>query len=113
LCSAGDWRYRITLQAERTQSVGANLREQIKLQSQTKDFDVCHRVETDRQYSLAVITSQEGQAAGARATVIDPTGKVTGDLGSRSEHDGNHAHRKEFVTPWAGKSASMSATVQR
>jgi len=34
-----------------------------------------HRVETDRQYSLAVITSQEGQAAGARATVIDPTGR--------------------------------------
>ncbi len=39
-----------------------------------------YRVEADRQHSLADITSQEGQAAGARATVIDPTGQGAGRL---------------------------------
>ncbi|MBV8892395.1 MAG: hypothetical protein JO266_10570, partial [Acidobacteria bacterium] len=38
-----------------------------------------HRVDSDRQHSLAEIAREEGQAAGARATVIDHQGRVLAD----------------------------------
>src|ERR1700731_1461498 len=74
------------------------LREQIERDLKEKTLMFAHRVEADRQHSLADITAQEGQAAGARATVIDPTGKVLAD--SEADPDGmdNHAGRKEFVS---------------
>jgi len=55
------------------------LHEQIERDLKQKTLMFAYRVEADRQHSLADITSQEGQAAGARATVIDPTGKVLAD----------------------------------
>ncbi len=61
------------------------------------------RVESDRQHSLADITSQEGQAAGARATVIDPTGKVLADSEADPSTMENHGHRKEFVAALHGE----------
>jgi two-component system phosphate regulon sensor histidine kinase PhoR len=63
-------------------------------------------VEADRQLSLADITSQEGQAAGARATVIDPTGKVLADSEAEPGAMGNHGHQKEFVSALAGQIAA-------
>ncbi len=51
------------------------LHQQIERDLTQKVQMFAYRVENDRQHSLADITSQEGQAAGARATVIDPTGK--------------------------------------
>ena len=80
------------------------LREQIKLNLKQKTLMFAHRVETDRQHSLADITSQEGQAAGARATVIDPTGKVLADSEADPSTMENHAHRKEFVAALGGRS---------
>ena len=50
------------------------LHEQIKLDLKQKVLMFAHRVEAGGEKSLADITAQEGQAAGARATVIDPTG---------------------------------------
>ena len=79
------------------------LREQIKLNLKQKTLMFAHRVETDRQHSLADITSQEGQAAGARATVIDPTGKVLADSEADPSTMENHAYRKEFMTALAGE----------
>jgi two-component system, OmpR family, phosphate regulon sensor histidine kinase PhoR len=78
------------------------LREQIKLNLKQKTLMFAHRVETDRQHSLADITSQEGQAAGARATVIDPTGKVLADSEADPGAMENHGRRGEFVTALGG-----------
>jgi two-component system, OmpR family, phosphate regulon sensor histidine kinase PhoR len=79
------------------------LREQIKLNLKQKALMFAHRVETDRQHSLADITSQEGQAAGARATVIDPTGKVLADSEADPRTMDNHGQRGEFVAALGGE----------
>jgi len=62
-----------------------------------------HRVETDRTHSLAEIVAQEGQAAGARATVIDASGKVLADSESSPAAMENHAAREEFTAALSGK----------
>src|SRR5271169_4477026 len=69
----------ITLQLTVHKVWERTLREQIERNLKQKTLMFAYRVEADRQHSLADITSQEGQAAGARATVIDPTGKVLAD----------------------------------
>jgi len=79
------------------------LREQIERNLQEKTLMFAHRVETDRQHSLADITAQEGQAAGARATVIDPTGKVLADSEEDPGAMENHAQLREFVSALTGK----------
>ena len=65
-----------------------------------------HRVETDRQHSLADIASQEGQAAGARATIIDHEGKVLADSEAEASTMGNHADQKEFGAALEGSIGS-------
>jgi two-component system, OmpR family, phosphate regulon sensor histidine kinase PhoR len=79
------------------------LRAQIERNLTQKTLMFAFRVDADRQHSLANITAQEGQAAGARATVIDPTGKVLADSEADADSMENHAHRKEFVAALAGK----------
>jgi two-component system, OmpR family, phosphate regulon sensor histidine kinase PhoR len=79
------------------------LGEQIERDLRQKTLMFAHRVESDRQHSLADIASQEGQAAGARATVIDPTGKVLADSEADPRTMDNLAHRKEFVSALAGE----------
>jgi two-component system, OmpR family, phosphate regulon sensor histidine kinase PhoR len=61
-----------------------------------------HRVEIDHEHSLQDIVSQEGQAAGARATIIDHDGKVLADSEADAKLMENHARRKEFVAALAG-----------
>ncbi len=65
-----------------------------------------HRVDTDRSYSLQDVASQEGQAAGARATIIDHEGKVLADSEADARTMENHAHRKEFVAALQGQIGS-------
>src|SRR5271169_8145 len=93
----------ITLQLTVHRVWERTLREQIKVNLKEKTLMFAHRVETDRLHSLADITAQEGQAAGARATVIDPTGKVLADSEADPGTMENHAHRKEFAAALAGK----------
>jgi two-component system phosphate regulon sensor histidine kinase PhoR len=93
----------ITLQLTVSRVWERTLREQIERNLQQKTLMFAHRVEADRQHSLADITAQEGQAAGARATVIDPTGKVLADSEADPSTMENHAHRKEFVSALAGQ----------
>src|SRR5271157_388480 len=93
----------ITLQLTVRRVWERTLREQIKLNLKQKTLMFAYRVEADRQHSLADITAQEGQAAGARATVIDPTGKVLADSEADPNTMENHAQRKEFVAALAGK----------
>ena len=79
------------------------LNDQIERNLREKASLFAFRVENDHLHSLADITSQEGQAAGARATVIDPTGKVLADSQADASSMENHAGRKEFVAALRGQ----------
>jgi two-component system phosphate regulon sensor histidine kinase PhoR len=92
----------ITLQVTVHNVWERTLREQIERNLKQKTLMFAYRVEADRQHSLADITAQEGQAAGARATVIDPTGKVLADSEADPSAMENHAERREFVSALAG-----------
>jgi two-component system, OmpR family, phosphate regulon sensor histidine kinase PhoR len=92
----------------------ASLRTEIERSLTQKTLLFAHRVETDRAHSLAEIAAQEGQAAGARATVIDASGRVLADSESNPATMENHATRAEFATALAGKigaSQRRSATL--
>ena len=93
----------VTLQVTVHKVWERTLREQIERNLKQKTLMFAYRVETDRQNTLADITAQEGQAAGARATVIDPTGKVLADSEADPGTMENHAQRKEFVAALAGR----------
>src|ERR1700687_4613857 len=78
------------------------LHEQIERNLKEKTSMFAYRVEADRQHSLADITSQEGQAAGARATVIDPTGKVLADSEADPKTIEGPLDGKEFAAALGG-----------
>jgi len=93
----------ITLQLTVHKVWERTLREQIERNLKQKTLMFAYRVEADRQHSLADIAAQEGQAAGARATVIDPTGKVLADSEADPGTMENQRHRKEFASALAGQ----------
>jgi two-component system phosphate regulon sensor histidine kinase PhoR len=93
----------ITLQLTVHKVWERTLREQIERNLRQKTLMFAYRVEADRQHSLADIAAQEGQAAGARATVIDPTGKVLADSEADPSTMENQTHRKEFASALAGQ----------
>jgi len=93
----------ITLQVTVHKVWERTLREQVERNLKQKTSMFAYRVEGDRQHSLADITAQEGQAAGARATVIDPTGKVLADSEVDPSTMQNHAQSKEFVSALSGQ----------
>ena len=93
----------ITLQLTVHRVWEQTLHEQIERNLRQKALMFAYRVEADRQHSLADVTAQEGQAAGARATVIDPTGKVLADSEADPSTMENHAHRKELVAAFGGQ----------
>jgi len=84
----------------------ASLRSEIERNLIQKTQLLAHRVENDRAHSLADIAAQEGQSAGARVTIIDPTGKVLADSEANPASMENHATRPEFVAALAGKIGS-------
>ncbi len=61
------------------------------------------RVNTDRTHRIEDITSQEGQHAGARATVIDVNGKVIADSQIPVAALENEGRRPEFGTALRGE----------
>jgi two-component system, OmpR family, phosphate regulon sensor histidine kinase PhoR len=92
----------------------ASLRTEIERNLTQKTLLFAHRVETDRAHSLTEIAAQEGLAAGARATIIDASGKVLADSESDPAKMENHATRKEFAAALAGQtgeSERRSATL--
>jgi two-component system, OmpR family, phosphate regulon sensor histidine kinase PhoR len=93
----------ITLQVTVRRAWERTLYEQIERNLRQKTLLFAYRVEADRQHSLADIAAQEAQAAGARATVIDPTGKVLADSEADASTMENHAQRKEFVLALGGR----------
>ena len=84
----------------------ASLRTEIERNLTQKAVLFAHRVETDRAHSLTEIATQEGQAAGARATIIDASGKVLADSEANPSTMENHATRKEFAAALAGRTGS-------
>ncbi len=68
---------------------------------------LAHRVETDRSgHPLADIAAQEGQAAGARVTIIDSSGNVLADSEANAAAMENHVTRPEFVAALSGRIGS-------
>ena len=80
-----------------------SLRTEIERNLTQKTLLFAHRVETDRAHSLAEIAAQESLAAGARATIIDASGKVLADSESNPSGMENHATRQEFAAALSGK----------
>jgi len=82
----------------------ASLRNEIERNLVQKTQLLAHRVETDRTgHSLADIAAQEGQAAGARVTIIDPAGHVLADSESTPGAIENVSQRKEFAAALSGQ----------
>jgi len=81
----------------------ASLRSEIERNLTEKAQLFAHRVETDRAQSLAAIAAEEGQAAGARATVIDASGKVLADSEADPSGMENHGTEAEFAAALGGK----------
>jgi two-component system, OmpR family, phosphate regulon sensor histidine kinase PhoR len=80
-----------------------SLRNEIERNLIQKTQLLAHRVETDRSgHSLADIVSQEGQAAGARVTIVDAAGNVLADSESRPGATENLAQRREFAAALSG-----------
>src|ERR1700757_188104 len=75
-----------------------SLREEIRRELTAKARLFANRVESDHQHSLQDIAAQEAQAAGARATIVDSTGKVLADSETDPSTMEDHFSRKEFVT---------------
>ena len=81
-----------------------SLRAEIQRNLTQKAQLLAHRVETDRSgHSLSDIAAQEGQSAGARVTIIDPTGRVLADSENSPSTMDNHARRPEFIAALSGK----------
>ena len=92
----------------------ASLRAEIERNLTQKTLLFAHRVETDKSHPLSEIATQEGQSAGARATIIDASGKVLADSQSNPDAMENHSHRKECVAALkgqTGESERRSATI--
>jgi len=81
----------------------ASLRTEIERSLTEKTLLFAHRVETDRSHSLPEIAAQEGQAAGARATIIDASGKVLADSETNPDSMDDQTTRPEFAAALAGK----------
>ena len=79
------------------------LREQVERNLKQKTQMFAYRVEAGGPRPLADIVAQEGQAAGARATVIDASGKVLADSEVDPVTMENQIHRKEFVAALSGQ----------
>ncbi len=90
-----DFSIRRAWESSLQQEIDRNLRE--------KTVMFANRVNSDREHNLQNIVSQEGQAAGARATVIDVTGKVLADSEATASTVGNDAQEPEFVAALNGE----------
>jgi two-component system, OmpR family, phosphate regulon sensor histidine kinase PhoR len=84
----------------------SSLRAEIERSLTQKTVLFAHRVETDKAHSLSDIAAQEAQAAGARATIIDASGKVLADSEATPANLDNHGGRAEFAEALAGHTAA-------
>src|SRR3979411_1307974 len=81
----------------------SSLRQEVDRSMRQKTALFANRLNTDREHDLQDIVSQEGHAAGARATVIDVTGKVLADSEAAASGMENLAHAPEFAAALKGE----------
>ncbi|HTD22827.1 MAG TPA: ATP-binding protein [Terriglobales bacterium] len=68
------------------------------------------RVQHDKTLPLVQLVQEEATAAGARATVIDSSGKVLADSEANPDTMENHATRPEFIAALQGQTGSNIRT---
>jgi two-component system, OmpR family, phosphate regulon sensor histidine kinase PhoR len=83
-----------------------SLRTEIERNLVQKTQLFAHRVETDRAHPLNEIAAQEAQAAGARATIFDSSGKALADSESNPAEMNGNIVRPELTAALAGKTTS-------
>ena len=83
-----------------------SLDDEIERDLTQKTLMFAERVQNDGKTPLQEIASEEGQVAGARATIIDHEGKVLADSEAEASAIENHSHRKEFVAALQGRVGS-------
>jgi two-component system, OmpR family, phosphate regulon sensor histidine kinase PhoR len=88
----------------------SSVRQEIDRNLRQKTVMFANRVNIDRGHNLQDTVSQESQAAGARATVIDLTGKVLADSEASAAAMENHAQRPEFVAALKGELGTDTRT---
>ncbi len=87
-----------------------SLRQEIDRNLRQKTLMFANRVNTDRAHNLQDIVSQEGHAAGARATVIDVTGKVLADSEAAALEVENLVQSPEFAAALNGEIGTDTRT---
>ena len=80
----------------------SSLRDEIQRELSAKTRLFANRVEIDRGHPLPDLAAQESQAAGARATIIDPTGQVLADSEAEPATMENQRGDPEFVAALGG-----------
>jgi two-component system phosphate regulon sensor histidine kinase PhoR len=78
------------------------LQEEITQNLVRKAQMVANRIDADHAHTIDVIASQEGQAAGARATVVDSNGTVVADSEIGIAFLADEGRRPEFVAALKG-----------
>ena len=86
--------------------VKRSLQEEITRSLTQKAQLVANRINADRAHNIEVIASQEGQAAGARSTVIDTNGQVVADSEVRVSSLQNEGRTPEFVAALRGATST-------
>jgi two-component system phosphate regulon sensor histidine kinase PhoR len=82
-----------------------SLRQEIERNLKQKTVLFANRVDSDHGHNIQEIASQEGQAAGARATVIDANGKVLADSQGAADSAEDYASLLEFDSALKGNLA--------
>jgi two-component system phosphate regulon sensor histidine kinase PhoR len=80
-----------------------SVRQEIERNLKQKTVMLANRVNSDHEHNLQDLVSQEGQAAGARATVISSTGKVLADSQASAESVEDPARQPEFAAALKGE----------
>jgi len=90
-----------------------SLRVEIERNLKQKTRLLAHRVETDRAHSLSEIAAQEAQAAGARVTIIDASGKVLADSETNPASLNDRPPAPEFVAALSGDTVATERRSSR
>ncbi len=84
------------------------LRSEIDTSLRQKTQMFALRVEAAHQQNLQQIAAQTSNAAGARITIIDSTGKVLADTEANPDRMENHSRRPEFIAALNGQVGSST-----
>jgi two-component system phosphate regulon sensor histidine kinase PhoR len=80
-----------------------SVRQEIERNLKQKTMMFANRVNTDHERGIQDIVSQEGQAAGARATVVSSSGKVLADSQVSAESVEDQTRQPEFTAALKGE----------